>query len=72
MTDNFIPFTKCVRKRFKGLVIIYRDGGGWCNVKYAMLDFCWPPAFYFNIIFADIDDDADNDGNGDDDNDDDY
>ena len=27
----------------KGLVIIYREGGGWCNVKYAMLDFCWPP-----------------------------
>ena len=26
----------------KGLVIIYREGG-WCNVKYAMLDFCWPP-----------------------------
>ena len=25
----------------KGLVIIYQEAGGWCNVKYAMLDFCW-------------------------------
>ena len=25
----------------RGLVIIYREGGGWCNVKYAMLDFSW-------------------------------
>ena len=23
----------------RGLVIIYRKEGGWCNVKYAMLDF---------------------------------
>ena len=29
----------------KGLVIIYPEGGGWRNVKYAMLDFCWPPPF---------------------------